>query len=171
MARNEIAKKTIRDDYSGVDFNFSEGTVLSMLVASVPETLRDRLICHGLSQKIGDSYAGAAGNVADAIDWAQTTIELLTNGEWSERKEGAVARPTRIVNAVIRVLTASGKAFDEAKLVANAKDKEWREKAMARADVKAAYDAIAAEEAAEKAAKSQAAAAGVTAASVDELAA
>jgi hypothetical protein len=171
MARNEIAKKTMRDDFSGVDFNFSEGTVLSMLVADVPEALRPRLICHGLSQKIGDSYAGAAGNVADAIDWAQTTIELLTSGEWSERKEGAVARPSRIVKAAMLAYQEAGKPVDEAAIMEKAKDKAWREKAMTNAAIKAIYDRLVVEEAQAKAALSAAAAASATGSNLDELAA
>ena len=65
-----------------------------------------------------------------------------------------------------------GKAFDKDSLAEKYKSKEARDKAMARADVKAAYDEITAEEAAERAAKSKAKAAESTdAADVDELAA
>ena len=175
--RNEIAKKKIREDFSGVDFTFSDGTVLSAILANIPDqgdTVHARFACHGLSQKVGDSYAGAAGNVADAIEWAGATIETLERGGWSEAREGgAVDRPTRVVKAVMRLLTELGKEFDEAALLEKYKAKEARDKAMARADVKAHYDAIAVEEAQERAAKSKAKAAEEATAegSVDELAA
>lgn len=180
--RNEIAKKQIREDATGVDFNFSDGTVLSAEVAALPEMIntkhgqvntRDFLACHGLSQKIGDSYAGCGGDVTKAIDWAQGTIETLFGGDWSEAREGgAVDRPHRVTAAVARVLTALGKTFDEAGLAEKYKSKEARDKAMARADVRAAYDEITAEEAAKRAAESKAKAqAETTQADADELAA
>lgn len=180
--RNEIAKKAIRDDATGVDFNFSDGTVLPAEIANLPELINYKgrqvpmlafLACHGMSQKIGDSYAGSAGDVSKAIDWAQATIETLYGGDWSEAREGGgVDRPTRVVKAVMRVLTNLGKAFDEASLVTKYKSKEARDKAMARADVKAAYDEIALEEAQARADASKAKAAESTeAADVDELAA
>lgn len=180
--RNEIATKKIRDDATGVDFNFSNGTVLSAELANLPELVntkhgqvntRDYLACHGLSQKIGDSYAGCGGVVETAIDWAGATIETLERGDWSEVREGGggVDRPTRVVKAVIRLLTELGKTFDQAALDEKYKSKEAREKAMARADVKAHYDAISLEEAQARANASKAKAAEATAADVDELAA
>lgn len=179
--RNEIAKKAIRDDATGVDFNFSDGSVLSAEISQLPETITYKgntcntlhlFACHGLSQKIGDSYAGCGGVVATAIDWATATYETIVGGDWAEAREGgAVDRPHRVTAAVARVLTALNKAFDEASLAEKYKSKEARDKAMARADVRAAYDEITAEEAAEKAAKSKAKAAETTAADVDELAA
>jgi hypothetical protein len=171
MARNDVAKKEIRDDFSGVDFNFSDGTVLTMMVANVPQSLHNQLMCHGLSQKIGDSYAGVKGNVADAIDNAQTVIELLTAGEWSEKKEGVAARPSRIVKAAMIAYTEAGKAVDEAAIIEKAKDKGWRDRAMTNATIKAIYDRLVVEEAQAKAALSAAAAASATGSDLDELAA
>jgi hypothetical protein len=181
--RNEIAKKNIRDDATGVDFNFADGTVLNAEIANLPELINVKgdqvntlnyLACHGLSQKIGDSYAGSGGVVATAIEWAAATIETLNGGDWAEAREGGgVDRPTRVVKAVMRLLTELGKTFDEAALLEKYKSKEARDKAMARADVKAHYDAIAVEEAQERAAKSKAALDSLDgqSASVDELAA
>jgi hypothetical protein len=174
--RNEIAKKKIRDDYSGVDFTFADGTVLSAILANIPnegDTVHARFACHGLSQKVGDSYAGAAGSVESAIEWAGATIETLEKGDWSEAREGgAVDRPSRVLKAVMRLLSELGKAFDEAALSEKYKAKEARDKAMARADVKAHYDAITVEEAQARAALSKAKAEAETgAAGVDELAA
>jgi hypothetical protein len=181
--RNEIANKEIRDDATCVDFKFTDDTqtVLSAEIANLPEMINTKrgqvntlhyLACHGLSQKIGDSYAGCGGVVATAIDWAAATIETLYGGDWSEQREGGgVDRPTRVVKAVMRLLTALGKTFDETALLEKYKSKEARDKAMARADVKAHYDDIAVEEAQERAAKSKAKAAETTAANVDELAA
>jgi hypothetical protein len=183
--RNEIAKKAIRDDASGVDFNFTDeaNTVLSAEIASLPEMINTPrgtvntlhyLACHGLSQKIGDSYAGAAGVVSDAIDWAKATIETLERGDWSTERVGGgagVDRPTRVVQAVMRLLTELGKTFDKTALMEKYKSKEARDKAMARADVKAHYDAITVEEAQERAAASKAKAGETAAADVDELAA
>lgn len=83
---------------------FRDGTVLEFDIAQVEDELtRHRLMMHGASQKIGDSFAGVKGNFAEGKANAQGVIDLLYRGEWSEEREGGGPRLGELSEAISRI--------------------------------------------------------------------
>lgn len=147
MARNMIARKTATD--RKVTFDFTNGRRLVADVDSLPDDILRRLAVHGLSQKIGDSYASAGDKgwtVDDCADEAEAVYEALVRGEWNRR--GSSGGTTILAAAIARVLDK-----DEAEVATmlNAMDDEKRKGIEKDARVKAAMAAIKAERAKAKA--------------------
>ena len=76
--KNAVCSKTIEG--TTVKFEFSDGTVRTRDVSKYPEELILALACHGLSQKGGDSYASAGGDVHFAITQLDKTLTNLDAG-------------------------------------------------------------------------------------------
>lgn len=87
MAREKKVSKTVREDKSGIDFEFADGSTLEVNVADIPEDIKQHLVIHGLSQKIGDSYSGE--NAENCFTIADTVYKSLKEGKWSARTGGA----------------------------------------------------------------------------------
>ena len=100
MAR--IAKKSVSAD--GVLFNFADGKNLSLGIDALPEEIQRKLAIHGLSQKVGDSYAGAE-SIAEAFASAEEVWKNLLAGLWSAK----VQRGGKLVEALHR---ATGKDLE-----------------------------------------------------------
>ena len=87
--RNAIAKKSmlVQDGQPiGVEFQFSDGKTLQVYSGDLPDNVQMLALCHGLSQKIGDSYSGASGPT-EARQKADTTIKALLDGDWNVRAD------------------------------------------------------------------------------------
>lgn len=137
-----------------LQFRFADNSVLSLVLDKFPENIRHCLAWHGLSQKIGDSFAAAKGDVAAAFETASATLEVLLGGTWIEQGDSVGAAPSLIVEAIVRALTNSGEVVDETRENAireKAKDKTVREGALKDPQIAAAYAAIKAERAADRA--------------------
>ena len=159
MARNSVCKKVVREDLSGIDFNFANGQTRAFDLAKVPtdSVAYVRGLLNGFSQKIGDDYAGVGGDIEEAIENTESMIERLYGGEWGAEREPAGPRPSLVADAVVRVARAEGKTFDETVTRAKYIGKDaadQRKRALANPKVKAAYDAIRAEAMAARAAES-----------------
>ena len=85
MARASIAKKDIEG--TNIVLHFSDDTTLTCDVASLSDDIKEALMMHGASQKIGDSYSGEK-DVSVARTKAQKTIDNLVAGEWKAQREG-----------------------------------------------------------------------------------
>ena len=156
MARNKMAKK-ITDEAAGkITFEFSDGRTLSIAVSELTPEMATRAAMHGLSQKGGDSYAGAE-SVDEAYDACESTLAALRgpNGTWSTRTVGeGGARGTMLVEALYRATKHEGKTMDDCEqLVADMSDEQKKGIRNIPA-IKAQLDAIAAERAMERAEKS-----------------
>lgn len=105
------ATKSISEDGNVLSFVFAEEGV-DDLVATITELSEDiisRLAMHGLSAKMGDSYAGA-DTVSDARESAAKVLEELSAGNWTTRVAGAGGpRVTQLAEALVRVAGARGK--------------------------------------------------------------
>lgn len=101
MAR--IANKTVNDN--GVEFAFVNGETISATVDMLPDEIVKRLAVHGLSQKVGDSYASAE-TIEEAISSANAVINNLTNNVWATKS----IRGGKIVEALVAF---SKKPYDE----------------------------------------------------------
>lgn len=82
MART---KKSIDAQALTVSFSFADGGVRVYDANELSEEMRNRLIVHGLAQKLGDSYAGKD----DHEDCTEKVWEQLMAGNWgAERGSG-----------------------------------------------------------------------------------
>lgn len=99
MAERKVSK-TVREDLSGVDFEFHDGAVMEVNVADLPADIVKQLVVHGVSQKIGDSYAGE--DAENCMTIAQATLKNLLDGNWSTRTGGGGPRISQLAEALAR---------------------------------------------------------------------
>jgi len=105
------ATKSISEDGMTLTFTFHEEGVepLSVDISELSDSIRDRLAMHGLSAKMGDSYAGVE-SVEECRNSAFRVWEDLRNGEWTARVAGTSGpRATQLALALIRVAANRGK--------------------------------------------------------------
>lgn len=106
-------KKTIDAAAGTVTWDFGDDApVVVATLDAIPADIIRRLALHGLSQKGGDSYAGAKSAVDDgdatsveayARECVGDVIQTLIAGKWSERAAGTGApRLTVLVEAYMR---------------------------------------------------------------------
>ncbi len=145
---------------AAITFEFADFDDQMVSLTDIPEPVRVALAWHGLSQKLGDSYANASKKPAeDCYDSFQSTLERLVAGEWVKAREAAGPRTSMVLEAVLAVMAAAGKPADEAtkKAIAEALgEKSERDRAMADARVKLAYEKIRLERAQARLAKIEA---------------
>lgn len=85
-------------------FKFGDGTTLEVDVKKLNDEIRADLLHHGISQKVGDSYASAKGNFVEGIANAKAVIEGLYAGIWSPGRDGE-GRPRlgELAEAIARI--------------------------------------------------------------------
>lgn len=141
--RNEIAKKTVDVENGTVTIAFADGgDPIVTHLSKVPESNVVRLALHGMSQKEGDSYAGAE-SIADAREAVLGVQEMLYSGEWSTRAPGE-PRVAVLAEALAR---ATGRTVEEAKAALSAMDEDTRKAVSAHPGVKKARAEMALEKA------------------------
>lgn len=194
MARETFCKKVIDLETQTVAFNFASDEFDNVtLNLSDFEPIHAQLALHGLSQKVGDSYAAAKGTPAsDRHESFLAMVERLKSGDWVAEGKSAGPRPSMVAMAVMAFLADNGVVVNPATLPKKATDEEreaaqtaWdakhadviekvkgegREKALANAAIKAQYERLRAEAAAARAAKATEAAGEVENADGDALA-
>lgn len=141
--RNEIAKKSVDTDNGTVTFAFADGgSPIVVELSKVSDANVTRLALHGMSQKCGDSYAGAE-SIADAREAVLGVQEMLYSGEWSTRAPGE-PRVAVLAEALAR---ATGRTVEEAKTALAAMDEDARKAVSAHPGVKKARAEMALEKA------------------------
>ena len=60
-----------------VEFQFGNGKTLTLDSNAVSEDTRKQLMLHGISQKVGDSFAGAKGDFASGIQSSITRVSKV----------------------------------------------------------------------------------------------
>ncbi len=137
----KVAKKVV--DENGVTFSFINGEELTCNLHDLPEAIVHKLALHGLSQKVGDSYAGAE-SVSEALGMAGSTWNNLVSNQWATKSQ----RGRKTVAAMARGL---GKSYSECLEVWTAMSKEKKAalkkhptilKAMAEIDLERAQGEI-----------------------------
>jgi len=138
-------------DTGVVSFEFGDGVKVEVNADELPADIQRTLMLHGLSQKGGDSYAGAKGNYAEAQANLSSVIDSLKQGQWAGARDGegkprlgelsaAIARVKGIsLEDATAAVTAANESGDEGQ----AKIKTWR----AHPKIKAAIAAARAEKA------------------------
>lgn len=151
-------KKSVSVEDQSVSLTFEDGqAAIHALNELKPETVV-QLALHGLSQKLGDSYAGAKDK---ALELSAAVWKNLIAGDWTVRGEGGV-RVTQLARALVMKLKAEGQEITEADAAEKLKDIDDDSKkaitaalASELAQIKAADAAIAASKAQEKADSSE----------------
>ena len=148
---------------ASLEFRFESGETIVVELGTIAENCVRAATWHGLSQKLGDTYAGK--DASDAAEEVQTLLERLQSGDWVKAREGAGPRPTLVSAAIVAALEAEGQTVDQAREKAiheKVNDPASRKSALANKKISAHYERIKAELAQEKAAKAETAAAGET---------
>lgn len=171
-----MTKKVVELDDKGVPtglirFTFDDKTEEVFDVSKVSDDVKTRGMIHGFSQKIGDSYAGAAKS-ENALDFAKQavkdTIAQLYKGDWRAAGAGLGGpRTTDLATAMSRV---TGKTVEQCSAYLDTLNDDEKKAWRAKGKIAAAIAAISAERAAEKARKlaEAANASGTESANVDE---
>lgn len=158
-----LAKKTVDTDSRSVTILLGDGSSTTHSLSDLPAEIVTQLALHGLSQKLGDSYSGAANAVAegeapDAVTYAKETIArvwaTLTAGDWSATRSGggAISMLARAVAEVLGIEPAEAAAKLEGM------EKEAKKKVQSSPKVAVVLARMKAENAARAAARAQAAA-------------
>lgn len=133
-AKTKFLVKRILEN--GVEFTLGNGQVLVALLDAMPPAIVLRLALHGLSQKVGDSSAGCAGDKAYGHAFAvmKGVIESLEAGKWGvERESGALAD---LVTALAQIKKLDEEAVRAAVMKADeATRKGWMKNAKVEAVV------------------------------------
>ena len=91
----KIASKVMGDGF--VRFEFADGEILQCDAEKIRGDIVTRLVLHGISQKVGDAYAGAE-SVKEARLMAQAVWNNLVAGLWAVK----ATRGGKIVEALHR---------------------------------------------------------------------
>lgn len=154
-----MAKKIVTLETQSVAFDV-DGAIHAFDLSKVSPEMVIQLALHGASQKIGDSYAGAAKAIEGTemteaeyvVDCVTSGIEQLYNNDWSIRT-GAGAGP-RITDLAKALAEAYKVTEDEAAERVAGLDADQKKGVRAHPAISPILDRIRAERAAEKAAKS-----------------
>jgi hypothetical protein len=134
-----------------VSFTFGNGTELTLDVSTLDESIQTNLMIHGALQKIGDSYAGAAGDYDFALAGAKKVIDNLLAGEWKSAREGGGESKPRVTELAEAVARIKGMELSKAVEVISGLTDEQRKALRAKDKVKAVIAQIRFEKAAKKA--------------------
>lgn len=107
MAERKVTKE-VTD--SSVKFKFATGEEVEVKPSDFPKEIQRALMLNGISQKLGDSYAGEDADKCYPI--FNAVLDALKEGKWSRSGGGGGgARVSQIVEALAR---AAGVSVEEA---------------------------------------------------------
>ncbi len=137
-----------------VSFKFGNGAELTLDVSTLDQEIQTNLMIHGALQKIGDSYAGAAGDYDFAIAAAKKVIDNLLAGEWKSGREGGGESKPRVTELAEAVARIKGMELAQAVEVISGLSDDQRKALRAKDKVKSVIAQIRYEKASKKAAES-----------------
>ena len=139
----KVASKKV--NAASVGFSFANDETREFALDGLSQDIINRLAVHGLSQKIGDSYASSL-TVAAAVEKADATYAMLKAGDWALKREGGTGGVW--IEAIARV---QGIELSQAATVFDKLDEAQKKGVKGNPRVKAAKLAIDAERAAKRA--------------------
>ena len=86
--QNAIATKDINLDEGTLTIKWADGTQFIVDEATLTPDMRLAATLHGLSQKLGDSYANVKGDLAQAKDNAEEVWSAIQAGDWNRKASG-----------------------------------------------------------------------------------
>ena len=165
--RGNIAEKSISDETSILTFTFSDKTEMTYdvrehitadlgaetcaaIVEKAPWLIEEAV--HGVSQKVGDSYASAGQKSEEAgltpLAWAKrvasAVLDSIKKGVFTRAGTGGGGEPSLLAAACARV---TGSTIEEAEATVEAMTKEQTKAAKAMPEIAAAIATIQAERA------------------------
>lgn len=145
---SKVCKKTVDTAKQTVTFEFADGAgTLVLPLAELSTDIQSHLALHGVSQKVGDSFAGAK-DAAEAFGFAQETIKDLTEGKWTSRVASSGPKISLLAEGVAQVM---GIIIEDATTKIKALPEEKVKALRKNAKVVAAMAALKAQRAAAKA--------------------
>lgn len=154
--RIKVADKDYDVETKTFSIVFADGSESEVALESLPAEIVSMLALHGLSQKLGDSYASVKGDVAEAKKRYEAVLTQLQNGEWKKAREGGgegSAKVTELAQAIARFRNAP---LEKANAAVAGASPEQKKAWQGNPNIKALIATIRAEKAAERAAKAQA---------------
>lgn len=154
-----VEKRSYFPEAERLELRFASGGVVTCTVTELAEDMQRAAAFHGLSQKIGDTYAGKDAD--DALEGAEALWERIQEGHWVAERESAGPRTSLLEEAIKAACGAIGQPVAEnLSEMLKGMDDAARKGLLADARVRAQYERIRAERQAQKAAKAAEAAAG-----------
>lgn len=158
MAKKQVVVNEAGEPTGVIQFTFEDGRSLSIDANALAEKIKFRALVHGLSQKVGDSYAGAkaeADPVAFSYEAAKGTIEQILAGDWKAAREGG----PRVTDLAKACAIVTGQTLEEAVAFVGQLDEDATKALRKKPKIAAALAKMAADKAIEKANKAAEAAA------------
>lgn len=159
-----------KQDAVSLSFAFTDGETIVVTPGDFPTEIQTCLMFFGISEKLGNAYAGAAKKAKEtgetvgevAFDLFESLRERLVLGEWIAEREAGGPRIGQLVQAVINCKARQGETVEFTAVAEILKDKEIREMVEKDPVVVAEVASIRATAAAERATAAAAAAEGQT---------
>jgi hypothetical protein len=122
MARFNKAKKVVNTAEGTIQFDFANGETRVIKPADLSQDIQNQALFHGVSQKLGDSYASAE-DVEEAVAAFDTVYKGLTEGKWTTRVAGeGGGGVTMLVEALYDVTKAEGRTLEQCQDLINNMD-------------------------------------------------
>lgn len=135
-AKVKFAKKEYDLDTSELSITFGNGQELAFALSDLSPEIQKQLALHGLSQKLGDSYAGVKGNFAEAINNVNSVFASLKSGDWSTAGEEARPRLAELAEAIASIKKVPiEKAMAAVEKATDDQRKGWRSNAQVKAAI------------------------------------
>lgn len=144
----------------GVQFKWADGESTNVMFDDIGKGCRIAGLAHGISQKLGDSYAGCKTpeDAREGDGNFLTVLELLQADNWVTQRKGAGPRPTMLLDAVVAALVANGEEVDaerRARITEKLVNADDRKATLNNPAVNAQYERIKAERAVKRAKEAQ----------------
>ena len=152
--RIKVAEKDIDEETGTVSIAFTDGSSADVELSSFSENIQKMLALHGLSQKLGDSYASVKGDVAAAKTKFEAVLTQLQAGEWKKAREAGEGG-SKVTELAAAIAQYKGADLDKAMAVVAKATKEQLAAWRANPKLKAIIADIRARKAAERAAKAE----------------
>ena len=148
--RIKVAEKDYDAETGTFSIVFSDGASAEVSLDSLPANIVRQLALHGLSQKLGDSYASVKGDVPLAKQKFEAVLSQLQSGEWAKAREAGEggSKVGELAQAIARFKNAP---IEKANAVVAKASKEQIAAWRANAKIKAIIAQIRAENAAKRA--------------------
>ena len=156
LEADETELRSPSKDTEMIRYKFVGHSPLDISVRDFSDQMRHIAACHGLKQKISDSYAEAKGDIDLARGLVESMVTRLTEGTWNQTGEG-VTRESLLAKALAEV---TGQTLADCITKLAEKTKEERAAMRKHSSVKPVLLRLEAERAIERAKTAEAAVTG-----------
>jgi hypothetical protein len=137
----KIANKRMDLEAQTVTIEFTDGRFVEIPLAALTPEIVLHSALHGLWQKLGDSYAGAKGDVELAYAQCRTVADQLLDGNWNSPTRigdgGQVFRD--LVEVLVELAKARGEEISREEIKGLLKDLDKKQLAEIKKDPQVAH--------------------------------